>query len=173
MNSEELLEAARNRLVEWGYGVQSQKLMTTAYFEDDVVVGMVAVYETPVELLEHWQRRQESFFRQFAPRLRAAGSKSMNVVLVFVSRSEGSERELIAIEEDFSSARKIARSGVNTEALLTRALLPLGPIASVPSFDSVDPIEELRSRLELPPNAFDALIAGDTNRLIKLIEATL
>ena len=171
MNRKELIRLARKQLQGWGYTIQELPDTSAFCFEDDVLVGVVDVYDTPKDIMDDWRSRQEAFFRQFASKLRTVGPKSMNVVLVLLSIESGSVDALIAIEEDFTSARKIARAGVDGEDALVRALLPLGPIMSVPTYEQIDPLEELRARLDMAPNAFEALLDDDAERLIKLVEA--
>ena len=170
MNSKQLIALARKQLEGWGYTIQELSDTSAFCFEDDVLVGVADVYNTPKEIIDDWRSRQEAFFRQFAAKLRTVGPKSRNGGLGLVAIESGSEDALIAIEEDFTSARKIARAGVDGEDALMRALLPLGPIISVPTYDQIDPLEELRSRLDIPDNAFEALLDDDAERLIRLVE---
>ena len=171
MTKKQLIALARKQLKAWGYEIQALPDTSAFCFEDDVLVGVADVYSTPRDIIDDWRPRQEAFFRQFVPKLRTVGPKSNNVIMVLLSIESGSEDALIAIEENFTSARKIARAGINGEEALLRALLPLGSIISVPTYDQIDPLEELRSRLDMPDNAFEALLDDDADRLIKLIEA--
>ena len=62
--------------------------------------------------------------------------------------SNGVERgELLQIEEDLTSTRKVARAGVTTREELARSLYPLLPIIHVPESSPEDATTALRARL--------------------------
>ena len=56
-------------------------------------------------------------------------------------------RELLSIEEDFQSTRKIAQSNLMSPADVTRALLPLLPIQNLVELRQDDPLARLRDRV--------------------------
>ena len=129
-------------------------------FEDENLLGAVAVFESPEILLAKWVSVQQSFLESNAPHLRRAAEKSWNCYMVLLCPepiAKELESRLAVIEEDFVSTRKIARCGLSTKEDVRRALLPLLPLQQIVTVGgNMQP--DLRSRLtELPSDALAAL----------------
>jgi hypothetical protein len=143
-----LFEEARTILEKEGYQTLPAKEGTNVfYFEDDVLLGFVAVHRTGDSIVTNWQREQDAFLQSNAGRLRPAAQKAWNVYSVFLtpeSCTSTIRAALIKIEEDFTSTRKIARSGLTNPTEITRALLPLLRIQKRPT----PGLENLRTRLQ-------------------------
>jgi hypothetical protein len=134
-------------------------------FEDENLLGAVAVFDSPDILLSNWSSVQQSFLESNAPHLRRAAEKSWNCYMVLLCPepiAKDLESSLAVIEEDFASTRKIARCGLSTKEDVRRALLPLLPLQQVVTVgDDMQP--DLQSRLtELPPDALAALFGNSS-----------
>jgi hypothetical protein len=70
---------------------------------------------------------------------------------VFLSASSAyfqTKHQLLNIEEDFQSTRKIAQSNLLSSADVARALLPLIPIQSIMLLRHDEPVSRLRARID-------------------------
>jgi len=144
-----ILDEARGILERAGYLVFSADA-TTLEFEDDTLMGFIAAYQFGEEIVRSWRDRQSSFLRKNAPALRSSGLKSWNVYSVFLAASNNyteTKRELLAIEEDFQSTRKIAQSNLVSATDVSRALFPLLSIQNLVELRQEDPTERLRARV--------------------------
>ncbi|MCG8405480.1 MAG: hypothetical protein MI923_09810 [Phycisphaerales bacterium] len=116
------------------------------------------------KLFDHWKELQDSFLATHAQQFTTAPSKAWNIYSVYITSQVAdipARSELMAIEEDFQSTRKLARAAIITRRDLDSALLPLLPIRHVPSLTAEDADEELRRRLrEIEENA--QLFAAET-----------
>src|ERR1035441_1156491 len=120
------------------------------YFEDYSIFGFCVAYETVEDLITTWLRNQENFLTLHAPSLRQASQKAWNCYAVHVTAAAATERELrelLNIEEDFRSTRKIARAGLSTAGDLTRALYPLLPIQNIVRLRGEATTKDLSERL--------------------------
>ena len=144
-----LQEEARRVLEKAGYRVFSSDA-ATLHFEDDTVMGFVNVCQSGEQILASWRELQSSFLRKNSDALRASGLKSWNIYSVFLSSSNTSsqtKRELLTVEEDFQSTRKIAQSELLSPADVVRALLPLIPVQNLVELRQDDPLARLRDRV--------------------------
>jgi hypothetical protein len=147
-----------------GYRIESySETPSSIAFEDDSVFGFVVEYETVGELFDGWKKAEQTFLRLNAPSLQKAAQKAWNCYSVHLTSAKGSElqvRSLLAIEEDFGSTRKIARSGLSSRKDITHALAPLLPMQN--SLDSGQQSSvDLASRLREWPQAALRALAAD------------
>ncbi|MGD0792472.1 MAG: hypothetical protein ABR920_11945 [Terriglobales bacterium] len=144
-----IAEEARRVLERAGYRIFSED-SNTLQLEDDTLIGFVTVCQSGEEIVNVWRERQATFLRKHAVSLRASGMKSWNVYSVFLSASSAysqTKHQLLNIEEDFQSTRKIAQSNLLSSADVVRALLPLIPIQSLMLLRHDEPISRLRARI--------------------------
>lgn len=132
-------------------------------FEDNTVVGFLQVFGDVRELLSNWQAAEKANLVRHTIQLRSAPTKAWNVYSAFLTEDRGSPQdaaEVGRIEEDFSSTRKIARTGVNSIVELERALSPLLPLRNVTSFSVSDYEARLRARLNFLPRDLKEALLG-------------
>ena len=109
-------------------------------FESEAILGFLHVYESPVELLARWSRDHEDAIRRFSFAFRRAEEKAWNTYAVFLAVTDtdtNTTHALLAIEEDLSATRKIARAGLHTSEDVRAALLPLLPIQNAPQLEAI------------------------------------
>ena len=140
------------------------------HFEDANLLGFVRFYPTAEELIGNWQNDHHEFLRRNAPNLRRDPVKAWNVYAIFFTpeRDHGvAATSLLAIEEDISATRKIARGGIASRSAIQRALAPLLPISGSDTHAPHDYVELLRNRLDSGERRlFDLMLAaeGDMDR---------
>jgi hypothetical protein len=144
------------------------------HFEDDVVFGLLYVFRDVPALLSGWSAAQKSGILRLAPQLRMSREKAWNIYTVFLTSSDAKPEqayEIDRIEEDLSSARKIARAGVKSAADLRRALLPLLPIRSSGDVSTSDYVAKIKSRLSmLPASAVEAILnSTDIKDIVRIL----
>ena len=147
---------------------------SSLYFEDYNILGFCAEYETVESLIASWLRNQETFLTIHAPSLRRASQKAWNCYTIHLTPAlptESELRQLLAIEEDFRSTRKIARGGVSTPSDLTRTLYPVLPIQNLVQLQSAVKPPDLSERLRWPAPAIKALLGnGSPNDILDLLQ---
>jgi hypothetical protein len=146
-------------------------------FESTTVLGFAFAYDSPVQLLEHWNAESHAAIARNQLGLRRAQEKAWNVYIVLLARAAADYAMLAAlnaIEEDLTGARKIARGGIEDTKDLRDALLPLLPIQNAPRLETVDMVTEIRLRTtELPPQVVKAFLSGATEASVsQVIEET-
>jgi hypothetical protein len=144
-----LLDEARRVLERAEYRVFSNH-PSSFHFEDETVMGVLAVFESGEDILTQWRDHQTSFLLLNAAKVRNAGIKSWNIYSVFladVSHSKETARGLMNIEEDFQSTRKIAQANLMSTADIVRSLLPLIPIQNIVQLRQDHPDATLRDRI--------------------------
>jgi hypothetical protein len=141
-------------------------------FEDTTVLGFLLVYDDATRLLATFETDAEQLIRQNQFALRRAGQKAWNAYMVFLASGSVNYSQspaLVAIEEDLTGTRKIARAGVRDSEDLRNALLALLPIQAAPTLDAVDMHTEIRERAsELPSRAIDAFLSAKTEESVVL-----
>ena len=160
-----VLELARKILRDAGYTVTPAAAERSLQFEDEGVLGSLHVFEKVRDLLESWQREQDSFLRKSANALRAEPAKAWNgytVVLCAEPCPQELRPRLEEVEEDFRGTRKIAQAGVQSMEDVERALLPLLPLQLVAVLPIEDPMRRLRSRLQDSPSRVVEGLVGET-----------
>lgn len=159
----DLTGIARTVLSSAGYTVWTARVDTaTLLFEDEALSGQVVAFDSISNLLQSWEATQDRFLRRFSRELRASKDKAWNVYSVFLtvdSIGPGIEAPT-SIEEDFRGTRKIVGVGLRGNEDVTRTLLPLLPVQNLIGDLTVNPIEELRTRLSLLDATKD-LVLGD------------
>ena len=144
-------------------------------FEDSVVVGLARVFQTPADLIAHWEDAQDAFLTRHAARLRAVPSKAWSVYCIFLTEAAATSAELVAlrrIEEDLRATRKLVRSSVAGNESVIDALLPLLAIQSTSAAASVDSEARLRTKLgHLPADLVTALLSDiPVGDLVELLQ---
>lgn len=104
----------------------------TVVFEDDTILGFVAVYAGVEELITQWKNQQDGFLRGNAARLRRDPSKAWNTYSVFLTAApvDQSAWETLGIESDMTATRKIVRGGIITVHDVRDALGPILPLVA-------------------------------------------
>jgi hypothetical protein len=153
-----ILKEAEMLLRENEYDVWRPNELDRFYFEDPSIFGMLTTYESPEELVELWDDRQEDFLRLYQHDLRSSenNEKVWNAYTVHLAVPDVREKnsakwedirnKLYQIEEDFVGTRKIVRVGVG-EGDVREALLPLLEIQADPKLAAGNYREDLRSEL--------------------------
>src|SRR4051812_15813507 len=103
-------------------------------FEDDNLLGVLIEFRTVEELIGTWRMHQDEFVRNNAMRWRRDPMKAWNIYMFFLTSEPVAEAQaatVLAIEEDFTAARKIARANITTRSELVRALAPILPLATL------------------------------------------
>jgi hypothetical protein len=100
-------------------------------FEDNTILGFVAVHVGADEMVARWREQQDGFLRTHAAGLRRDPSKAWNTYAVFLTATPvgHSAWELLGIESDVAATRKIVRGGIITPADVRDALGPVLPLA--------------------------------------------
>lgn len=131
-------------------------------FENQTVVGFVHVFDTAGDLIQKWESDQKAVLARHGAALRIAGLKAWNVYSIFLTNEQVSveqQRAVERIEEDFSLARKIARTGIRTSQDVERVLLPLVGVKARPLLGDANFEVRLRSRLkDIPSDALTAFL---------------
>jgi len=167
-----LLERARSLLEEAGYvttaaGVPDRQFV----FEDDNVFGFVCTFADAEEILVRWEVLQDEFIKRHSLALSSIPEKAWNAYGIFLTDAKPTadqERMLIAIEEDFRGARKIARANIKTHNL-DSALAPLLPLRSGGQQSSPSPIERIRQSTAVTEAVADALEKGADGDLLRTL----
>ncbi len=144
-------------------------------FEDAVVVGFAFAYDSPDKLVASWSEDSNRVIASHQLPLRRAGQKAWNTYIVLLAESPGDHLSLpalAAIEEDLVGTRKIARAGVAVHEDVRAALLPLLPIQSAPTLESVDMIREIQQRTtEIRSRAVEAFLSSaDESVVLQTLE---
>ena len=137
------------------------------YFEDANLVGFIAESASVSDLLSAWRAQQDAFLKRSASALRRDPLKAWNIYAIFLTQGTPSSeetRELLAIEEDFTATRKIARAGVLSRTELSQAIAPILPLSASAVVDPRDSEGRLRERLDTDERAlFDLIREGRTD----------
>ena len=145
------LNDARSMLGAAGYTTNVLRVDEASFaFEDDSLIGFVRVFPTVGELLTSWRSSQEAFIKRTTHSLLRDPAKAWNLYAIFLSGEVAKPEhcaQLIAVEEDFQSTRKIAKAGVASRSELAAALAPLLPLQSVLHLEPGDGYARLRDRL--------------------------
>lgn len=146
-----LLLDVRAVLEEMGYQTSMSAIDTRSIlFEDDVVLGVLFILESPAAILEEWERCQDAFLRENSRRLSIDPYKAWNsytVLLTDKPADRSTTAALFAIEEDFRGTRKIVRAGVSTRSAIESALSPIAPLRRLLSIAPDDIKDRLSGRL--------------------------
>jgi hypothetical protein len=137
------------------------------WFEDESLLGIVAVFPSATALLNEWRGVQDAFLASEADSLVGSPDKAWNVycVLLTPGSSDGAVREQLSrVEEDLSCTRKIVGTALLEPADIRLAIAPLLPVRAVP-LPHEDLSERLRSALNLSEASTRALLLGDARAL--------
>jgi hypothetical protein len=101
-------------------------------FEDETVLGFVAVHAGIADMIAQWKAQQDAFLRTHAAGLRRDPSKAWNTYSVFLTAAPVDQAawEMLGIESDVAATRKIIRGGLITRADVREALAPLLPLVA-------------------------------------------
>lgn len=139
-------------------GLQALKAV---YFEDPTIVGAVFFYDDLSDLVDTWERNQDSFLGTNSRAIRSDPIKAWNIYTVHLTADCGGPRQIsdaFNIEQDFRGTRKIVRTGLSTKSDVREALLPLLPLQHRTSITTTDISERLRERLHLLSPVLSRLI---------------
>lgn len=144
-------------------------------FESATVLGFAWVYLTTADLLTNWKEDCDRVVRASQTGLRRAETKAWNTYALFLAEDSATLAEsvhLVAIEEDLTVTRKIARAGIVSRDEVRLALLPLLTIQSTPRLEAVDMADEIRLRTtEIPSKIVEAFLSGTPiQTVVRLIE---
>lgn len=160
----DVLSLVQGVLQEGGYRTWLTPLgrRTAVCFEDDAVMGFVAVFDDSAAVLNSWRQSEAAFLQQYVDDIRTAGDKAWNVYSVFLAAGAAdprTTREIRAIEEDLERTRKIAATGVTYREAVVAALLPLLPLQQQPALNREEVGERFRRRVTaIAPGAADMLL---------------
>jgi len=157
-----------------GYSVTySHDIEQVIYFEDQSLLGFVALYPAAEDLVKRWQQQQDLFLQSHSESLRKDLQKSWNVYSVLLAADECPptlQSKMIEIEEDFRATRKIVQAGVLSASDLIVALYPLLPIQALVSVQIQDLARRIRDKVDLSSefmtDFFDAATAHDLAQLL-------
>lgn len=104
----------------------------TIVFEDDTILGFVAVHPGVEEMVARWRGQQDAFLRSNAANLRRDPSKAWNAYSIFLTAAPVDQNawEMLGIEADVAATRKIVRGGIITPPDVRDALAPVLPLAA-------------------------------------------
>lgn len=162
----DLITEVRRVLEKTNYSVlRTRNADDTVYFEDGNLMGFVWAAPTVHDICKEWEARQDSFLKSNSQILRKSDLKAWNLYAVFLAMDEPSGEDrptLVAIEEDFRAARKIARGGISTSKDVLNALLPLLPIQAMVSVSREDTLVRLKERVtSVPPSAVEIVLGTE------------
>jgi len=171
-----LLDVSREVLGAGGYRTHAPSPTDNAFhFEDDALLGFVALHPDVPSILGKWREQQDAFLKSQARVLRDAPVKSWNVYSVFLTSAVCPPdlwQRFVTVEEDFSGTRKLTRHSLVTRDDVLRALYPLIPIQTVVTLSESDARERLRAQLELPTRALAELLGpGSAKTFADALEA--
>lgn len=129
---------------------RAKDLEDTVIFEDETILGFVAVYTSADDIVAHWRGKQDLFLRKNAPQLRRDPSKAWNTYAIFLTAAPVDQRawDLLGVESDMHATRKIVRGGIITRADAVQALAPILPLTVVSQgFANLSPDRALREKL--------------------------
>lgn len=133
-------------------------------FEDEVILGLVAEFPTPLDLLEKWAALQESFLKEHSEALRTDPTKAWNLYSVLLTRETALPEvlsRLRELEEDFNGTRKICRAEIQTNGDLEDCLGPLLLLQSITAIVAGDLNSRLRAQLLEEDSALVSLLSED------------
>lgn len=148
-----LLLEAQSLLERSGYEVRTIRTAEMQLiFEDDFIIGMVAVFQSVQSLIDTWQSVQDGFLTTYQGLMQKELDKAWNSYVVFLSTevvSADNKDKIAAIEENLRGARKIVGTGIVSSMDLEKAFLPILPIQKTVNITREDHLQRLRSRLEV------------------------
>jgi hypothetical protein len=143
---------------------------TILAFEGTTVIGFVAFYSSVGDLIARWQADSSIIVDAHRLSLRLAQSKAWNTYMIFLTDALPSDPEtasLIAIEEDLTGTRKIARAGIRSTDDVQSALLPLLPIQNAPRLEAIDMKAEIAIRTSgLSPSLMEAFLSNTPETVV-------
>lgn len=159
----ELFERAQNLLAEGGFEIRPSGSSEGFAFEDANVFGFVRIATSVESLITGWEGHQESFIRRNMSMAARVPEKAWNAYAVFLTSDDCPPHlrsHLIAIEEDFRGARKIARAGVLTREATEQALAPLLRVRHIVRLEAADLDARIEQDPAIPPLLRSLLVTG-------------
>lgn len=146
----------------------------TVVFEDDTILGFVAVHAGAEELIARWKDQQDTFLRNHAASLRRDPSKAWNTYSVFLTAAPVDQNawEMLGIESDVTATRKIVRGGIITAGDVRDALGPILPLVAGRSSGETSVDALLAEKLSQEESTLFQLVrdrTGDERRLVNWI----
>jgi hypothetical protein len=121
---------------------RGRDLEGTVVFEDDTILGFVAIHPSAEDMTTRWKTLQDDFLRRNAAQLRRDPLKAWNTYSVFLTDAAVDDLSFMTldIEADVQATRKIVRGGVVTRNEVQNALAPVLPLQVAPAMrtDSAD-----------------------------------
>jgi hypothetical protein len=130
----QLLHEVESTLRSAGFRTARDRNLTgIVVFEDDTILGFVAVYDTADGIVSNWRVLQDEFLKRNAVHLRRDPQKAWNTYSIFLTDDEVDQLASAAleVEADVHATRKILRGGVATKGDVQSALAPILPLALV------------------------------------------
>ena len=159
-----IIDESRGLLEISGYKTKYSELEANfLYFEDDSLLGFVISFSTTDNLLKYWKEKSDKFLMKNADRLRSNPRKAWNIYSIFLTTEEPASpifNELLEIEDNLQSSRKIARSNIKTREDLLYALYPIIPIQNRVVLQPENFIERVRDRISLGERTLTAFLGA-------------
>lgn len=137
-------------------------------FEDESLCGFISVQDTIQTILETWETIQNDFVKEKTNHLREDISKAFNLYSIFLTSDniQKYKPQIINIQEDFKSSRKIVGYGINTTQDIKRILLPLISIQKKSSIETSNFLDKIKSNLNNKDIISDKSIDEIFNKLV-------
>jgi hypothetical protein len=131
-------------------------------FEDDTVLGLLAVHASAEDLVTTWREQQDHFLRANASRLRRDPQKAWNTYSVFLTQAplESVASDVLGVEADVHATRKIVKGQMLTTLDVQEALAPLLPLAIQSTAFSTTGDATVLDKLESPQREFFQLVSN-------------
>lgn len=137
-----------------GYNIQQiNKYDESLLFEDDCLLGLIAIHNNLDDILAKWEEKQDYFLNHYASKLRNEPYKAWNAYSIFLTQEKASpeiRKKIFDIEEDLRGTRKIIGDSIKTGDELVRCLLPLLPIQKIVKLDFELSSNRLQKKLNYP-----------------------
>jgi len=133
-------------------------------FEDENILGVVAEFNSPQDLLDGWLGCEDSILARYGSNFRQAGEKAWNVYTVFLTSQQPTDsqaRAIRAIEEDLQQTRKLAAHSLNSHQSVRLALLPILPLGPRPELSAINASARLAKRIENLAPGMAALVLNE------------
>jgi len=172
----DLLSDIRSVLEGAGYATFSPRPDSTfLYFEDISIMGYLQILPSVKEIINNWEGIQDGFLKTNASRFQRDAQKAWNLYTILLTSQVGENEEvanLLEIEEDFRSTRKIMRAGIVTRGDVLTVLSPILPLENIQPVGITDANELLRERLGKSDLILQNIVTDTTAKTIfqKLLE---
>jgi hypothetical protein len=146
-----LLNHAASILETCGYKVFAEKSDLDVFcFEDDSLLGFVWAVENVATVSSGWLAKQKVLIEKHSRGFRKSELKTWNLYFIILIGQECNKPELLdllTIEEDFATSRKVVRSGLSSINDVRQALYALIPIQHSIGTPTDDALSRLKKNL--------------------------